>query len=479
MTDALGLGKVTREVFNRSVLPYIPTEKELELDGATTSLSGNTVIAHSPSIGVPLETLGFFAFHYSASNVASKFGKPSHLITGIYLPLKTTEDELQVIAKSLGDEAKRYGVTVTAGQTATYYGLDIPLLTATCLGESIRAPGSIHPGDSVLLIGEVGGEAVWLDRLSKDLESDEMWRRFTPLPAILALQREPGVKLLHDVSEGGVKGSLYEVATSNGFGVKVSAQGVALYQGAERLPGDIMRAPSYSTLIVIAKPESVKDIQDTCKQLGISCSVIGETTSETGLIFDGQQIHEQKRIDLDEIYGSFAQKDELLDELNEGIDRLTGLDSLVDFIPEVGLNMVYAKPDAKTPEDIAGLSGRVIKAMNNPLACGEVVYGASRYLASVVLEAQKHNKRIRAAVNISGEIKIQQMLESIGLKVHLLPFKIDGEGCPVTLHLKKTDTLYDAYLHPGDFGIEPTTTILGESPRDLVDVLEKLVSLER
>lgn len=479
MSDVLGLGKVTREVFNRSVLPYIPVEKDLELDGATTSLSGNTVIAHSPSIGVPLEALGFFAFHYSASNVASKFGKPSHLISGIYLPLKTTEEELQIIAKSLGNEARKYGVTVTAGQTATYYGLDIPLLTATCLGESIRAPTDVHIGDKVLLVGEVGGEAVWLDKLSKDLESDEMWRQLTPLPTIFAFQNVPEVKLLHDVSEGGVKGSLLEVATINGYGLNVSTQGVTLYPGAEKLHGDIMRAPSYSVLIAIAEPDSVKDIKDICNQLGVSCCVIGETTSETGLIFDGEQISEQKRIDLDEIYGSFAQKDELLDGLQQAFDRLIGLDGLVGFIPEVGLNMVYAKPDARTPDEVAGLSGRVIKALDRAQACGEVVYGASRYLASVILEAQKHNKGIRAAVNISGEAKVQQLLESIGLRVQLLPSKIEGEGCPVTIHLKKADVLYDAYLHPGDLGVEPTTTILGESPRELVDILEKLVNLER
>ncbi|MDP2901233.1 MAG: hypothetical protein Q8O47_09725, partial [Candidatus Bathyarchaeota archaeon] len=70
MAEVLGLGKVSREVFRRSVLPFIPLDKELELDGATVKLTERTVIAHSPSIGVPLEALGFFAFHYAASNVA-------------------------------------------------------------------------------------------------------------------------------------------------------------------------------------------------------------------------------------------------------------------------------------------------------------------------------------------------------------------------------------------------------------------------
>ena len=478
MTGALGLGKITKKVFNRSVLPYIPVEKKIELDGATTSLSGETVIAHSPSIGVPVEALGFFAFHYSAGNVASKFGRPRHLISGIYLPLRTEEEELQLIAKTLGDEARKYGVTITAGQTATYYGLEIPLLTSTCMGERIRAPGDILPGDKVLLVGAVGGEAVWLDKLSKG-EATDMWREFTPLPAILSLQGVQGVKLMHDVSEGGLKGSLFEVATINHYGLRAFSDSVALYPGAEKLSGDILRAPTYGALIVIADDAAVKGIRSKCVELGFPCSIIGEVTREQGLVFDDQQIQKQGRIDLDEIYGSLTQKDSLIIELSQAIERLMDLDNLVDLVPEVGMNLVYSKPFPSSSQDVAGLSGRIIKAMDKAISCGDVVYGGSRYLSSVVLEATRLDPSKRAAVNIRGGDDIKEMLEAIGLRVYTLPSKVEGDGCPVTSHLKDSVTLFDAYLHPGDYGIEPTTTILGGSPGYLVDVIERLVGLER
>ena len=477
MTDVLGLGKVTREVFNRSVLPYIPVEKEIELDGATTNLTGETVIAHAPSIGVPIEALGFFAFHYSASNVASKFGKPTHLISGIYLPLKSTEEELQTIAKSLGDEAKKYGVTITAGQTATYYGVDIPLLTTTCIGKRVKTPVEVQTGDRVLLVGEVGGEAVWLSKISRG-EGTDIWKQFTPLPNILALQNVSGIKLLHDVSEGGVKGSLLEIAVNNSYGMHVSSDDVALYDGAELLEGDIMKAPTYGALIVIVAPESVIEVQGVCSQLGLPYSVIGEVCSERGLVFDGQSIVEQERVNLDEIYGSFTQKDSLLDELNDAIKRAEKIRGLISLIPEVGMNIIYAKKGAKKPDDVAGLSGRIIKAMGEPMSCGEVTYGASRYLTSVVLESMKHEAEKRAALNIRGGNDIKPKLEKLGLKVRVLPSKIEGEGCPVAIYLRQADSMVDAYLHPGDVGVEATTTILGVSPGALVDLLEKLTDLE-
>ena len=304
MSDALGLGKVTKEVFRRSVLPFIPVERDPELDGATIGLTERTVIAHSPSIGVPLEALGFFAFHYSASNVACKFGRPTHLITGIYLPLRTREADLRTIARSLGDEARRYGVVITAGQTATYYGLEIPLVTSTCLGEALRAPSKPVLGDKVLLIGEVGGEGVWLKGLERGEES-QAWRRFTPLPAILGLQSVDQVKVMHDVSEGGVKGSLYEVADSLGVGLSVDTEEVVYAEDAERLDDDPLRAPSYGALVAVVDPEGINRVKSVCASVGWPATCVGDVVKGKGLKVDGVVVIDQKRIDLDEIYGSF------------------------------------------------------------------------------------------------------------------------------------------------------------------------------
>jgi hydrogenase maturation factor len=304
MTRVLGLGKVTREVFYRCVQPFIPIEKAIELDGATTNLKGNIVIAHSPSIGVPIEALGFFAFHYSATNVASKFGTPSHLIIGIYLPLNTTEKDLQVITQSLGVEARKFGVTITAGQTATYYGIEIPLLTATCMGKALRAPGEVMTGDVVLLAGEVGGEAFWLDMLSKDIKT-EIWRNFTPLPVILSLHNIDGIRIMHDVSEGGIKGALLEITASEGYGLKVSSESIKMYPGVKKLKGDIFRAPTYGAFIIITDSNTAETVQAKCGGHGLPCSIIGEVTSKQGLLFDGQLVQEEKRTILDEIYGSY------------------------------------------------------------------------------------------------------------------------------------------------------------------------------
>ena len=307
MSGVLGLGKVSRKVFNRSVIPFIPLDKDIELDGATVGLTDRTVIAHSPSIGVPIEALGFFAFHYAASNVACKFGHPTHMITGIYLPLRTKESDLKIIAKSLGDEAKKYGVKIAAGQTATYSGLGIPFVSTTCLGGQTRKVTPPNEGDIVLLVGEVGGEAVWLTNLSMGI-SDEAWRKFTALPIILTLQDIEGVRLLHDVSEGGVKGAMLDVLGSLRLSLSFSSIDVTYADFTQSLNLDLLRAPSYGTIIAVVDPKSVEEVVRMCMERGVKVSQLGPLGRGTGLKVDGEAVNEQPRIEIDELYGSFKKK---------------------------------------------------------------------------------------------------------------------------------------------------------------------------
>ena len=170
--------------------------------------------------------------------------------------------------------------------------------------------------------------------------------------------------------------------------------------------------------------------------------------------------------------------DRMSDALEAAVRRLTGIDGIGDYIPQVGSNLVYAKADSSTVEDVLALTGRIIATMRGPIACGEVAYGASSHLASVVIEAQKLEGEIRASLNIKADDDVARRLKGAGLTVVTVPSKFEGEGCPVTHYIRKTGELADAYVHPGDFGVEPTTTIIARHPDRLVEIMAEIVELE-
>jgi len=300
----LGLGKVSREVMERSVFPHLPLAGTPRLDGGVIQCQGEVVIAHSPSIGVPLESIGFFAFHYAASNVAALFAHPRHLVAGLYLPLGSKEADLEIIARSFGEEARRYGVTVVAGQTAAYAGIEAPFVTATCLGERNREPVDPAPGDAVYIIGAVGGEAVWLNDLSLGV-AGEAWKDFTPLPIMQRLQVIDGVTSMHDVSEGGVKRALLELSQGLGVRLDLATYEVSLADGVLSLGEDPLRVPSYGVMVALARSGAGEAVEEACMELDVPCSKVGVVEAGEGLIVDGEKIGRLDRVELDRLYGSF------------------------------------------------------------------------------------------------------------------------------------------------------------------------------
>ena len=170
-------------------------------------------------------------------------------------------------------------------------------------------------------------------------------------------------------------------------------------------------------------------------------------------------------------------EDQMPAVLDAAVRRLTRIDGIGNYIPQVGSNLVYAKADSSTVEDAAALTGRIIATIRGPVACGEVAYGASSHLASVVIEAQRLDGEIRAGLNIKAD-DVARRLKEIGLTVVTIPSRIEGEGCPVTHYIRRTGELADAYVHPGDFGVEPTTTIIARHPDRLVEIMAEIVELE-
>jgi predicted fused transcriptional regulator/phosphomethylpyrimidine kinase len=167
--------------------------------------------------------------------------------------------------------------------------------------------------------------------------------------------------------------------------------------------------------------------------------------------------------------------DMLMLELVSGFRELEEMDGAERLIPEVGLNMVVSKQDAKTPDDVLGLDGRVIVSRGKPRVCGEVAYGGSTYLSSVLINIAAKDQTKKAAVVVRGGRDIVEALSEMGKQVLVLPPESTGKICPVASYLEKGGEIFDVYNHPGAFGIEPTTTIVARSLREILDTLRELL----
>ncbi|MBT8507704.1 phosphomethylpyrimidine kinase [Methanomicrobiaceae archaeon CYW5] len=143
----------------------------------------------------------------------------------------------------------------------------------------------------------------------------------------------------------------------------------------------------------------------------------------------------------------------------------------VSLVPEVGLNIVFALPNATDSADVAGVEGRIVRLRGHPHAVGEVAFGASSHVARVVLTALRHDPEIRSAANIrfsEGAVAIAE-----DMKFDICSFDRTSEP-PGTRTMDWgveqccTDEVPDVIYDRGAVGKEPMIRILGEDPEVVV-----------
>ncbi len=87
------------------------------------------------------------------------------------------------------------------------------------------------------------------------------------------------------------------------------------------------------------------------------------------------------------------------------------------LIPEVGMNIVYALPDARSKDDVAGVLGRIVRLGDRVHPVGEIAFGASDHVARIVLTAMRFNPQVRSAANIRFSEAILPELENLLFEV--------------------------------------------------------------
>ncbi len=136
-----------------------------------------------------------------------------------------------------------------------------------------------------------------------------------------------------------------------------------------------------------------------------------------------------------------------------------------EIVPEVGMNIVSAPPNAKDFRDVAGFSGRIVRSNNKVVAVGEPVKGGSKHTASILLKIMSKFPNIRAAVVIKYDDKCISRLSSAGLNVvNTGPHQsINAFFTSLERVVSELSKEPDAVADAGGLGIEPVIYVFSLS----------------
>jgi predicted fused transcriptional regulator/phosphomethylpyrimidine kinase len=105
------------------------------------------------------------------------------------------------------------------------------------------------------------------------------------------------------------------------------------------------------------------------------------------------------------------QAERILGNLVSAIEMLQGCPEFSYLIPEVRVNLVYALPRAKTPEEVAAIDGRLTVVRGLPYASGMPTWGASDHMARLLIEVRKYDPTINAGINFKCNAAVTEVVQ--------------------------------------------------------------------
>ena len=305
------LGKISPEFFNEVIYPKLGAfndsiiiKPQHGVDFGVIDLGDKVIVASTdpffiaPALG--WERATWFAIHILASDVAVSGIKPNYLTIDLNLPPEMSEDILKAIWTTVDRECKKLGISVLTGHTARYAGCNYPMVGgATVFGidkkEKLIIPKAKIKDKIIITKGPaVESSALMAMQFPEFLEQaygkefvkkaqDIFYQMSTVKDASIAAEVK-GITAMHDATECGVFGGLYEVAHASKVGMRILLKNIIIQDVIKKtckcFDIDPYKAISEGTLIASVNPEKAEDVIKALEKENIPASIIGEILPE-------------------------------------------------------------------------------------------------------------------------------------------------------------------------------------------------------
>ena len=323
------IGKISPEIFDEVIFPHLgrrdPTvlvPPQNGVDVGVIDIGGGNVMALTcdPVFVVPQygwERSAWFAVHILASDAATSGLAPRYMAVDLNLPMSITKEDFVALWSAMHRECEKLGIAVVSGHTARYQGTDYPMIggaTVMAVGPADQyvTPAMASPGEDVVITKGPAIEAsalfaVTFPHLVAEAYGEEFARRAEEVfwqmsvveDAMTAASvglRDRGVTSMHDATECGLWGGLYEVARASGIGMGIDKERIPVLEEVSRIC-ELFRMDPYSaisegTLILTCRPEKTAELIDRLGSKGITAAAIGKTLpQEAGitLVSEGRE----------------------------------------------------------------------------------------------------------------------------------------------------------------------------------------------
>ncbi|MHB1867470.1 MAG: AIR synthase family protein [Nitrososphaerales archaeon] len=264
---------------------------QVGIDVGVTKARGKYLVSSSDPITGTKASMGWHAVNVSVNDVATCGIMPDELNIVALFPTGTTANAVQKVISEISETASGLGITVAGGHTEITPGLKRPIIIVTAIGSgnSFVTAKDAKQFDSILMTKTAGIEGssilAKLPKVRKIVGSITS-RKGAALLKQLSILKEARIAFksgrvhaMHDVTEGGILGAVYEMSLASNLGFEIYRDSIPIDNSTRmicaKLSIDPIRLIGSGSLLMACSNNSSRLITSRLESQGIRATTIG------------------------------------------------------------------------------------------------------------------------------------------------------------------------------------------------------------
>lgn len=278
-------------------------------DCAVVDFGDYDCVMSTDPISAAVQDIGRLCIHITCNDIASNGVRPIGIMLAVMLPEGTTDEDVEHIMTQAAETAAELQVEIIGGHTEITPAVRQPVIVSTALGRSpagsSQSGGKMMPGDHIVVSRSCGLEGAGIaatdhekillagpaeDKKAKPaLTQEEIDRAKDFLNEVSVVKEgviagKVGTHGMHDITEGGILGAIWEMCQISGTGAEVWADEIPFEDETKKICDffdlDPMRLISSGSMVIIVPEERITQMLDAMKKENVPATVIGRILPE-------------------------------------------------------------------------------------------------------------------------------------------------------------------------------------------------------
>lgn len=299
------IGKLTIENLRNLILKNIKknrkeilTNPEIGGDCAIIEIENKLVYLSSDPITGAKEKIGSLVVNVNANDIATSGSTLVGIMLTILAPPGTKKEELSLIIKEAQKECDDLDMEILGGHTEITDAVNRIIVSGTVIGigekEDLMNRKKPKPGDKILITKGIGieGTGIIYTEKSEELEKEfgkkivkEGQEYFKKISVVKESKVAKNIaKVMHDVTEGGVLGAIWEICELFKMGVEIDYSKLKVSEITQKICTyykiDPLRLISSGTMLIVVDEKDSILLQKKLLEENIESFEIGTLTEK-------------------------------------------------------------------------------------------------------------------------------------------------------------------------------------------------------